>query len=64
LKQLEKNLDELNKEDAKSKAAIGATQAKLTSEERKLQTLRNNVKIDEKALATKEREMEQVRDWR
>lgn len=57
MKELEKELDELNQKDAKIKASINATREEMTSEQRKLKTLEKNIKIDEAALAKKEGEM-------
>lgn len=62
LKNLEKELDELNQKDAKIKASINATKTELTSEQTKLKTLEKNIKIDETALAKKEDEMGQMGD--
>lgn len=60
LKDLEKELEGLNQQDAKLKATINATQEEMKSEERKLKTLEKNIKIDEAALEKKENEMGQV----
>ena len=60
MKELEKELDGLNHQDAKLKATISATQEEMKSEERKLKTLEKNIKIDETALEKKENEMGQV----
>lgn len=57
MKELEKELDELNQKDAKIKASINATKEEITSEQRKLKTLEKNIKIDEAALAMKEGDM-------
>lgn len=61
LKNLEKELDELNQRDAKIKASINAMQEKIVSEQRNLKTLQKNIKIDECALVKKEAEMANVR---
>ncbi|XP_070501278.1 structural maintenance of chromosomes protein 2 [Chironomus tepperi] len=60
LKELEKELEGLNQQDAKLKATINATQEEMKSEQRKLKTLEKNIKIDETALEKKENEMAQM----
>lgn len=60
MKELEKELESLNQQDAKLKAVINATQEEIKSEQRKLKTLEKNIKIDETALEKKENEMGQV----
>lgn len=62
MKELEKELDELNQKDAKVKASINATKVELTSEQRKQKTLEKNIQIDENALAQKEGEMGRMGD--
>lgn len=57
LKNLEKELDELNQRDAKLKASVSAAQDQIVSEQRKLKTLQKNLKIDENALVKKETQM-------
>lgn len=54
MKELEKELDELNQRDAKLKASISLMTEQIGSEERKLKTLQKNIKIDEAALAEKQ----------
>jgi predicted nucleic acid-binding Zn-ribbon protein len=61
LKELEKELDELNQRDAKLKASINTMQEQIISEQRKLKTLQKNIKIDENALTKKQDEMDKVR---
>lgn len=60
LKNLEKELDELNQRDAKLKATVNAMQEKIVTEQRNLKTLQKNIKIDECALVKKEAEMTNV----
>ncbi|CRK96218.1 CLUMA_CG009645, isoform A [Clunio marinus] len=62
LKELEKELDELNQRDAKIKAANHSLQEEIASDQRKLKALQNNIKIDEAALAKKEEEMNKSGD--
>lgn len=61
MKELEKELEELNQCDAKLKASINASQEQIVSEQRKLKTLQKNMKFDENALIKKEEEMSQVK---
>lgn len=58
LKQLEKELDELNQQDATLKAEINTMQKQIKSQQRELETLQKNIKIDENALASKQGEMD------
>jgi DNA repair exonuclease SbcCD ATPase subunit len=60
LKELEKELDELNQRDAKLKASMNTMQEQIVSKQRELKTLQKNIKIDETALGKKETEMEKV----
>lgn len=60
MKELEKEMDELNQRDAKLKASITTMQEQIASEQRKLKTLQKNIKIDEAALAKKDQEMEKA----
>jgi chromosome segregation ATPase len=64
LKELEKELDELNQRDAKLKASMNTMQEQIVSKQRELKTLQKNIKIDETALGKKENEMEKVSWWR
>lgn len=57
MKELEKELEDLNHRDAKLKASVNVMQEQIISEKRKLKTLQKNVTIDEKALTTKEEQM-------
>lgn len=61
MKELEKELDVLNQQDAKLKASINAIQGEMNSEQRKVKTIEKNIKIDETALEKKEGEMGKVR---
>lgn len=60
MKGLEKELDELNQQDAKLKANVNSAQEQIVSEQRKLKTLQKNLKIDENALVKKEDQMKNV----
>lgn len=60
MKGLEKELDELNQQDAKLKASVNSAQEQIVSEQRKLKTLQKNLKIDENALVKKEDQMKNV----
>lgn len=62
MKGLEKELDELNQQDAKLKASVNSAQEQIVSEQRKLKTLQKNLKIDENALVKKEDQMKNVSD--
>lgn len=53
----------MTQKDAKLKAKINAMQEKITGERRSQKTLQKNIKIDEKALADKEQQMNNVR-WK